>query len=626
MEAKTDSTNYERIADAIRRKNGSEDRYYPSEMPGAIDEIRTEPITVDDDLNPESENPVQNKAIVEGISEALDAANAYTDEAVQAMDDEKQNTLVSGENIKTVNGQTLLGDGDIIIGSGGTIPIDSSLRPSSENAVQNKVIWHALEGKQPRLVSGGNIKAVNGESILGAGDLTTPDTYLDSAEVKTVEVPVGDLLIESGTSNTDYTISNQTLSLSNVPESSSEHYFTPVVYFENNEITINSFTGEAKNNYIVIAKTSNGFILVNGTGGLYLCNNTGVSSSSEIMLRLSGTYLFSLPITIKMLTDSVLQLGDYTITSTDLIYALRNYDTFDSLKIGYSRKHSESACAMSFILPTTTEHVMQFNLNNNSSVEANVDALIPEERKPLKGLKLSIIGDSISTYQGTMPSGYASYYPHTDNSLDSVTKTWWYELISETGMEMLVNASWSGSTVCGDSTSTTNAFAACSTKRINDLERNLDEPPNIIICYIGINDFSGNHLYPIGNYTGETELPNEGQIETFSEGYALMLAKIMQKYPKATVFACSLLEVNRSNYDTDTTFPAKNYNGVTVSQYNARIKQLCENIGVNFIDLHSCGINYWNLNAYTGDGLHPNAGGAWLIKERIKAALLNDIK
>lgn len=60
----------------------------------------------------------------------------------------KQDTLVSGENIKTVNGQSLLGNGNIDITSGGTITVDSSLSTTSENPVQNKVITNAINGKQ----------------------------------------------------------------------------------------------------------------------------------------------------------------------------------------------------------------------------------------------------------------------------------------------------------------------------------------------------------------------------------------------------------------------------------------------------------------------------------------------
>lgn len=60
----------------------------------------------------------------------------------------KQDQLVSGTNIKTVNGQSLLGNGNIQIEGGGTITVDSTLSTTSENPVQNKVITTAINGKQ----------------------------------------------------------------------------------------------------------------------------------------------------------------------------------------------------------------------------------------------------------------------------------------------------------------------------------------------------------------------------------------------------------------------------------------------------------------------------------------------
>lgn len=61
-----------------------------------------------------------------------------------------QKKLVSGTNIKTVNGQSLLGEGNIVIeggGGGSSITIDSALSSTSENAVQNKVVKGALDAK-----------------------------------------------------------------------------------------------------------------------------------------------------------------------------------------------------------------------------------------------------------------------------------------------------------------------------------------------------------------------------------------------------------------------------------------------------------------------------------------------
>lgn len=68
--------------------------------------------------------------------------------------------------------------------------------------------------------------------------------------------------------------------------------------------------------------------------------------------------------------------------------------------------------------------------------------------------KLLIIGDSYSTYKGMIPKGYAAYYgpdgvlpnvPVTKMELDD---TWWRKFIKKTGVELVENNSWSGSTIC----------------------------------------------------------------------------------------------------------------------------------------------------------------------------------
>ena len=100
-----------------------------------------------------------------------------------------QPTLVSGTNIKTVNGTSILGSGDLVVSGGvtsvtGTAPVVSSggatpaiSMPAATNAVNGYLTSTdraAFNAKQDALVSGTNIKTVNGASILGSGDLVTP--------------------------------------------------------------------------------------------------------------------------------------------------------------------------------------------------------------------------------------------------------------------------------------------------------------------------------------------------------------------------------------------------------------------------------------------------------------------
>lgn len=60
-----------------------------------------------------------------------------------------------------------------------------------------------------------------------------------------------------------------------------------------------------------------------------------------------------------------------------------------------------------------------------------------------------IFGDSYSTYKGYIPDGYAVYYHPDggDTDVRKVTETWWNKLISETDSNLVLNNSWSGSTI-----------------------------------------------------------------------------------------------------------------------------------------------------------------------------------
>ena len=109
---------------------------------------------------------VYNKTEIDTALEGKQAAGDYATKTELAT---KQDSLISGHNIKTINGQDVLGQGDIEISGGGTV--DSELSETSENPVQNKVITAALNGKQDSLVSGINIRTINGLDVLGQGNI-----------------------------------------------------------------------------------------------------------------------------------------------------------------------------------------------------------------------------------------------------------------------------------------------------------------------------------------------------------------------------------------------------------------------------------------------------------------------
>ena len=80
----------------------------------------------------------------------------------------KQDTLVSGTNIKTINGNSILGEGNLEI-TGGDVDLTNYYTKTETDT--------KLGTKQNTLVSGTNIKTINSQSILGEGNIevTIPD-------------------------------------------------------------------------------------------------------------------------------------------------------------------------------------------------------------------------------------------------------------------------------------------------------------------------------------------------------------------------------------------------------------------------------------------------------------------
>lgn len=64
--------------------------------------------------------------------------------------------------------------------------------------------------------------------------------------------------------------------------------------------------------------------------------------------------------------------------------------------------------------------------------------------------KTVILGDSYSTFAGHIPAGNVVYYSSEDTRGSGVTRveqTWWHLLMAATDSELVLNESWSGSTI-----------------------------------------------------------------------------------------------------------------------------------------------------------------------------------
>ena len=235
----------------------------------------------------------------------------------------------------------------------------------------------------------------------------------------------------------------------------------------------------------------------------------------------------------------------------------------------------------------------------------------------LKGKKLGIVGDSISTYEGWVPNGYDVYY-RNGGILPSVENTYWKIAINELGM-VVGNCSWSGSYVSGDSPSTSNANIGTSTKRINDLSAD-GINPDIVLVYMGTNDFL------FGKDKGEFNMSSDyvdGNISTFMNAYALLLTKIRKAYPNCKILCGTMPLQFASSPDLyiNNNWTSVRTKGESIPEWNDAIKEIAKAFGCGVVDFATCAIN--NYSNTLQDRCHPNIKGHKLMAERLIKDLLN---
>ncbi len=200
------------------------------------------------------------------------------------------------------------------------------------------------------------------------------------------------------------------------------------------------------------------------------------------------------------------------------------------------------------------------------------------------GKACSILGDSISTYAGTAPKGYLTYYPNKESGISSMDQMWWHYILVSCGMSLLRSCSWSGARMSGDKEDPTGK-TGCSTKRISDLSGK-DKTPDVILIMMGTNDF----------------------LSAVSLPYGTCLDRIAARYPNASVICFTCFPVNCWASGTG----QLNADGRTIDDYNEIIRQCAAARTLPVVETGGCGITVQNFKTLTVDGIHPNAQGALL--------------
>lgn len=262
----------------------------------------------------------------------------------------------------------------------------------------------------------------------------------------------------------------------------------------------------------------------------------------------------------------------------------------------------------------TTTPPSQTPMKGTSAIEIALEAKqqVDNITASLRGKRVSVLGDSISTFAGYIPAGNRARYPQS-NLLTDVDLTWWKRLLDKNGMVLGINESWAGSLVSWDGSEGTDIGAdkhIASSTRIQHLGDN--GQPDYILVFGGTNDVSRKVELGTFSYDDPTKL-TDVQIKnllvaTFADAYRAMLIRLLKWYPKAHVIC--ILPLYTSQTD-----------GANLDRYNEVIKEECDFFGVPVVDTRTAGITMFNRSLYLPDGIHPNAAGMQLICNCVQRCL-----
>ena len=170
--------------------------------------VQIETVTLESSI----ETVISDISVIDNLN-SDSATSALSAKQGKILNQTKQATLVSGTNIRTVNNKSLVGDGNVAIKEGHDVINDlvSTRTDAALSAYQGRVLDEKISTldseKQDTLVSGTNIKTINNESILGEGNITIEGGG-GTAGVTSVNTRTGDVVLtktDVGLNNVDNT-------------------------------------------------------------------------------------------------------------------------------------------------------------------------------------------------------------------------------------------------------------------------------------------------------------------------------------------------------------------------------------------------------------------------------------
>ncbi len=283
------------------------------------------------------------------------------------------------------------------------------------------------------------------------------------------------------------------------------------------------------------------------------------------------------------------------------------------------------------------------------------DKMINELKTKYKGKYLSVIGDSISSYDGVCNDGKANvtiaknadYYPTEAANVYDPSLMYWGKVIKDLEMNTCVINGWSASAATG-----TSKIAVNMLERATELHRDGGTPdnpaddiaPDVILIYFGINDLNGgaqsdatlvgllnkakdsasrktaveNWFKDVKEKADKSGSTKKGEaFDNFEQVYALSLNAMREKYPNAEIYCLTYQENNHNNTSRS-----------KLAKFTQSVSALAEYFGATVVDQSKDEITELNCHAYAADNssLHPNPKGHAVMAKSIVTEMYNNNK
>ena len=195
--------------------------------------------------------------------------------------------------------------------------------------------------------------------------------------------------------------------------------------------------------------------------------------------------------------------------------------------------------------------------------------------------RLGIMGDSISTFEGIIPSSHRKYYPTSGCDVDTWQKTYWGLLATEYWhCEIDMNTSWSGSSVADGKE------GSVRTPFVDHSRLDLFQNPDCILLFGGTNDAIASNGIGLGEFNYDTPLALMNTTKRFRDAYIYVIKYLREKHPDAQII-CII--------GTDVT-----------GEYGASVETIAKHYNLPYVDFRNDKVA-GKVSIYSGS--HPDAAG-----------------